>query len=128
LSWILGNWATSGVYTYYSGHPFQVNENDGNHNSILDPYGYTTATPNLVGKPHLLSDPDCWFFASKDSACGAKAPSGSADAYAVTAVGAVGNVGRNSLRGPHVDVFDAALLREFPIRERTSKPDGRFSI
>ncbi|MGA8088855.1 MAG: carboxypeptidase regulatory-like domain-containing protein [Terracidiphilus sp.] len=117
LSWILGNWTTSGVYTYYSGHPFQVNENDGNHNSILDPYGYTTATPNLVGKPHVLSDPDCWFYAGKDSVCGAKAPSGTSDAFAITDVGTVGNVGRNSLRGPHTDVFDAALMREFPIRE-----------
>jgi hypothetical protein len=117
LSWILGNWTTSGLYTYYSGHPFQVNENDGNHNSILDPYGYTTATPNLVGTPHTVGDPDCWFYASKDSACALHAPSGYTDAFATTAVGAVGNVGRNTLRGPHVDVWDAALLKDFPITE-----------
>jgi hypothetical protein len=116
-AWVLGDWETSGVYTYYSGHPFQINENDGNHNSILDPYGYTTATPNQVGKPRLVGDPDCWFYASKDSACGAKTPSGSTDAYATTAVGAIGNVSRNSLRGPHIDVLDAALLRNFPIAE-----------
>jgi hypothetical protein len=116
-AWILGDWETSGVYTYYSGHPFQINENDGNHNSILDPYGYTTATPNQTGKPRLVGDPDCWFFASKNSACGARAPSGSTDAYTTTAVGAIGNVGRNSLRGPHIDVLDAALLRNFPIAE-----------
>ena len=116
-AWVLGNWQTSGVYTFYSGHPFQVNENDGNHNSILDPYGYTTATPNLVGKPHVVADPDCWFYASKNSACAKKAPTGLSDSYATTAVGAIGNVGRNTLRGPHIDVFDAALLREFPIKE-----------
>ncbi|HZZ38592.1 MAG TPA: carboxypeptidase regulatory-like domain-containing protein [Acidobacteriaceae bacterium] len=117
LAWVLGDWETSGVYTYYSGHPFQINENDGNHNSILDPYGYTTATPNQAGQPRVVSDPDCWFFASKDSACGAKAPSGSTDAYATTAVGTIGDVGRNTLRGPHIDVLDAALLRNFPITE-----------
>ncbi|HEX4066511.1 MAG TPA: TonB-dependent receptor [Acidobacteriaceae bacterium] len=117
LAWALGNWETSGVYTYYSGHPFQVNENDGNHNSILDPYGYTTATPNLIGKPHTIGDPDCWFFSSKDSACSAHAPAGLTDAYTTTAVGAIGNVGRNTLRGPGVDVFDASLLRNFPITE-----------
>jgi len=117
LGWVLGNWETSGVYTYYSGHPFQVNENDGNHNSVLDPYGYTTATPNLVGTPHVVGDPDCWFYASKDSACGRHAPSGYTDAFATTAVGAIGNVGRNTLRGPGVDVMDAALLRNFPITE-----------
>jgi hypothetical protein len=117
LAWILGNWETSGVYTYYSGHPFQVNENDGNHNSVLDPYGYTTATPNLIGKPHTVGDPDCWFYAGKDSACALHAPSSYSDAYTTTAVGAIGNVGRNTLRGPHIDVFDAALLRNFPITE-----------
>jgi hypothetical protein len=117
LAWVLGNWETSGVYTYYSGHPFQVNENDGNHNSILDPYGYTTATPNLIGTPHTVGDPDCWFFASKNSACGAHAPTGLTDAYTTTAVGAIGNVGRNTLRGPHIDVLDASLLRNFPITE-----------
>ncbi|MGA8528932.1 MAG: TonB-dependent receptor [Acidobacteriaceae bacterium] len=117
LSWVLGNWETAGVYTYYSGHPFQVNENDGNHNSILDPYGYTTATPNLIGQPHTVGDPDCWFFASKDSTCAEHASTGLTDAYATTAVGAVGNVGRNTLSGPDVDVFDASLLRNFPITE-----------
>jgi hypothetical protein len=116
LSWILGNWQTSGVYTYYSGHPFQVNENDGQHNSILDPFGYTTATPDQVGKPHVVGDPDCWFYAGENSACGTKAQGG-IDAYTMTAVGAVGNVGRNPLRGPHINVFDAALLREFPMTE-----------
>ncbi len=116
LSWILGNWTTSGLYSYYSGHPFQVNENDGNHNSNLDPYGYTTATPNLIGKARTVGDPDCWFFASKDSACALKA-SGATDAYTTTAVGAIGNVGRNTLRGPHIGVWDAALLKDFPIAE-----------
>jgi Carboxypeptidase regulatory-like domain/TonB-dependent Receptor Plug Domain len=117
LAWVLGNWETSGVYSYYSGHPFQVNENDGNHNSVLDPYGYTTATPNLIGTPHTVGDPDCWFYASNDTACSLHAASSYTNAYTTTAVGAIGNVGRNTLRGPDVDVFDAALLRNFPITE-----------
>ncbi len=126
LSWILGNWQTSGVYTYYSGHPFQVNENDGQHNSILDPYGFAVATPNLIGKPRLVRKPDCWFYSSKNSACRTIASNGS-EAFGVTAVGAIGNVGRNSLRGPHIDVFDAALLREFPIRE-TMNIEARWEV
>jgi TonB-dependent Receptor Plug Domain len=48
VAWILGDWRTSGVYSYYSGHPFQVNENDGNRNAVLDPYGFTTAVPNTA--------------------------------------------------------------------------------
>jgi len=116
-AWILGNWRTSGVYTFYSGHPFQVNENDGNRNAVLDPYGYTTAVPNLVGKPHIVGDPNCWFYASKNSACSLLSPS-TTDAYATTAVGAIGDVSRNSLRGPRTNVFDAALLKEIPVSER----------
>ncbi len=114
LSWIFGDWQTSGVYTYYSGHPFQVNENDGVRNAALDLYGYTTATPNLVGKPHIVGNPNCWFYISKDTACAALAPVNYTDAYATTAVGAIGDVGRNTLRGPHTTVFDWNLLREFP--------------
>jgi hypothetical protein len=116
-AWILGNWRTSGVYTFYSGHPFQVNENDGNRNAVLDPYGFTTAVPNLVGKPHIVGDPNCWFYASKNSACSLLSPS-TTDAYATTAVGAIGDVSRNSLRGPRTNVFDAALLKEIPVNER----------
>ena len=117
LAWVLGNWRTSGVYTYYSGHPFQVNENDGNRNSVLDPYGFTTAVPNLVGKPHIVGDPNCWFYVSKNSACSLLSPS-TTDAYATTAVGAIGDVSRNTLRGPDTNVFDAALLKEIPVNER----------
>ena len=51
LSWILGNWQTSGVYTYYSGHPFQAKW--GSESSILDPYGFATAVPNTVGPVHV---------------------------------------------------------------------------
>jgi hypothetical protein len=94
-----------------------VNENDGNRNAVLDPYGYTTAVPNLVGKPHIVGDPNCWFYASKNSACSLLSPS-TTDAYATTAVGAIGDVSRNSLRGPRTNVFDAALLKEIPVSER----------
>lgn len=117
-AWILGDWQTSGVYTYYSGHPFQINEDDGQRNAALDPYGYTTAVPYQVGTPHIVGDPTCWYYISTDSACGTKAPSGYSDAYAVTPVGTIGTVGRNTLNGPDTNVFDAALLREFPFAER----------
>jgi hypothetical protein len=33
-------------------------------------------------------------------------------------VGEFGNSGRNTLRGPHTNVFDFALMRDFPITER----------
>ena len=118
LSWILGNFRTSGVYTYYSGHPFTVNSG-GTLAASLDPYGEATAVPFVTGKPHIVGNPNCWFFAAKNWACGKLAPT-MTDAYALPAPGQVGNSGRNTLRGPRISVFDASLLREFPIREKAN--------
>jgi hypothetical protein len=115
LSKIIGGFQTSGVYTFYSGHPFTVNEG-GALNSSLDPFGQATAVPNLIGKPVIVGDPSCWFFVSANTACKTLEPS-LADAYQVTASGVVGNDGRNTLRGPHTNVFDFSLTRSFPIRE-----------
>ena len=54
LAKIVGGFQTSGVYTYYSGHPFTVNEG-GTLAAALDPFGQATAVPNVVG-----SREDCW--------------------------------------------------------------------
>ncbi|MDQ1451839.1 MAG: hypothetical protein QOJ42_1932 [Acidobacteriaceae bacterium] len=124
LAWVLGDWRTSGVYTYYSGHPFQVNT--GSLNASLDPFGQATAPPNLIGKPKLVGDPDCWFYGSKSKLCAARAP-GQTDAYAAAPAGVIGNVGRNTLRGPRISVFDASLLKEFPIRE-TANVEFRWEV
>jgi hypothetical protein len=113
LSWLFGGFRTSGVYTFYSGHPFTVNSG-GTLGNALDPYGEATATPFLIGKPHTVGDPNCWFFAAKNASCGTLAPN-LTDAYALPAAGQFGNSGRNTLVGPRTDVFDAALLREIPL-------------
>ncbi len=68
LAKIVGGFQTSGVYTYYSGHPFTVNEG-GTLAAALDPFGQATAVPNLVGNPVMVGDPNCWFFVSANSAC-----------------------------------------------------------
>ncbi len=113
LSWIFGDFRTSGVYTFYSGHPFTVNAGS-TLASALDPYGYATATPFLIGKPHKVGDQACWYYISKNSACSKFAPN-LTDAYAAPPSGQFGNSGRNTLVGPRTDVFDAALMRDFPI-------------
>jgi len=117
LGYIVGGFRTSGVYTYYSGRPFTVNA--GSLSSSLDPYGAATATVNRIGTPVIVGSPDCWFYAAKNSKCAAKS-SGLSDAFALPAPGVIGNNGRNTLRGPGVNVFDAALLREFPIRDKAN--------
>jgi hypothetical protein len=113
LSWIFGDFRTSGVYTFYSGHPFTVNSGS-TLASALDPYGFSTATPFLVGKPHRVGDPACWFYISANSACSKLAPN-LTDAYKAPPSGQFGNSGRNTLTGPRTDVFDAALMRDIPI-------------
>lgn len=116
LSWILGNFRTSGVYTFYSGHPFTVNSG-GTLGAALDAYGFAVAPPNVVGKLHVVGDPNCWYYSSKNSACKILAPNDT-DGFALPASGTFGNASRNILRGPDTNVFDAALLREFPFTER----------
>jgi hypothetical protein len=63
-----------------------------------------------------VGNPNCWFYVSANSACTKLDPSG-ANAYQVTATGVVGDSGRNTLRGPHTNVFDFSLVRDFPIKE-----------
>ena len=116
-SWILGNFRTSGVYTFYSGIPYQVNAGSALGNS-LDPYGATNV-PNIIGKPHTVGTVGCWFYASQNAACRAAAPN-ITDSFQLPAFGYIGDLGRNTMRGPHTSVFDAALLREFPFSENTN--------
>jgi len=125
LGYVLGGFRTSGVYTYYSGHPFTVN-GGGTLATALDPYGAATATLNLVGKPTIVHSPDCWYYAAQNTACRVSAPT-LTNAFALPAPGVVGNSGRNTLRGPNTNVFDAALLREFPFRE-TGNLEFRWEV
>ena len=118
LGYALGGFRTSGVYTYYNGRPFTIN-GGGSLASALDPFGAATATVNVIGKAVQVGSPDCWFYASNNAKCAAKS-SGLTNAFAAAPAGVIGNSGRNTLRGPGVNVFDAALLREFPLYERAN--------
>jgi Carboxypeptidase regulatory-like domain/TonB-dependent Receptor Plug Domain/TonB dependent receptor len=124
LSWILGNWRTSGVYTYFTGAPFTAVW--GNESSLLDPYGFATAVPNVVGKVQYIHKSTCWFYASSTGGCSPYG-SGHTDAFADPGVGVVGNGTRNSLVSPSTSVFDAALMKDFPIFERV-KAQFRWEV
>jgi hypothetical protein len=122
---ILGGWRTSGVYTFASGRPLTVTSGS-NYSTAIDPWGAATAVPNVIGTPEVLGNIDCWFYASTNRACQALSPSGT-NAFALQALGAFGNAGRNTLRGPHTSVFDFALIRDFRITEKASL-EGRWEV
>jgi hypothetical protein len=105
LSYIIGGFRTSGVYTYASGRPFTVTSGTG---GVIDANGAATATPFLVGPEHVFGNVNGWFDTS---------------AYRIQKAANLeyyGDLGRNTLRGPSTNVFDFALLKDFPIQERTN--------
>ncbi len=118
-SQILGGWRTSGVYTFSSGLPFTV-YSGGALTTALDPNGASdpvnTAVPNVIGRALIVGNVNCWYYASQNAACDALAPNAT-NAFQLQQPGQFGDSGRNSLRGPHVNVFDFSLLKDFVIRE-----------
>ena len=115
LSYIVGGFKTSGVYTFASGRPFTVSSG-GTIAGSLDAFGAVAATPNQIGTPVIVGNVNCWYFVAKNAACTALRPD-LTDAFQLQSPGFLGNVGRNTLRGPHTNVFDFALMRDFPIHE-----------
>jgi outer membrane receptor protein involved in Fe transport len=110
-SWVLGNWTTSGVYTFYSGHPFQAAWSS--ESSLLDAYGFAVAPPNQVAPVHYLKKQTCWFYDASNSSCAA-AGSGLTTPFADPGNYNIGNVGRNTLVGPQTQLFDFALYKNIP--------------
>ncbi len=116
LMWIVGGFRTSGSWTYASGRPFTVGAGS-NLSNAIDPFGAATAVPNLIGAVVQPDSPDCWFYNSRQATCKTLAPSAT-DFFQLQPTGQLGNVGRNTLRGPSTHVFDFSLQRNFPIREQ----------
>jgi hypothetical protein len=115
---VLGGWRTSGVYTFSSGRPFTITSGS-NYSNASDVYGAATAVPNVIGTPQIVGTVGCWVFESANPAGLAADPTGR-NAFAEQMLGQFGNEGRNTLRGPHTDVFDFALMRDFALYERAS--------
>jgi hypothetical protein len=115
---LLGGWRTAGVYTFSTGLPFTVTSGS-NYTNAIDPYGAATAVPNVIGTPHIVGNVNCWFYTSANKACPTLAP-GYQDAFQLQSLGQFGNEGHNVLRGPHTNVFDFSLMRDFAVREAAS--------
>jgi hypothetical protein len=115
---ILGGWRTSGIYTFSAGLPFTVTSG-GNLSDLIDANGNATSLPNLIGKPKIVGSPNCWFY-TPTAACEAASPNTSAAWSLPTSANPYGDGGTNTLRGPHTNVFDFSLMRDFKLYEKTS--------
>jgi outer membrane receptor protein involved in Fe transport len=100
-SWIVGGWGVGGVLTRMSGLPLHITDNG----NTLNAPG-STQYPNLVAPFKVLGgiDTSLWFD-----------PTSFAH---VTTPGVLGNLKRYEFHGPGFFNLDAALFRNFPIRER----------
>jgi hypothetical protein len=100
-SWILGNWGVSGVLTRMSGTPLHFSDNG----NTLNAPG-STQYPQLVKPFNVLGgiDTALWF----DTTSFAH----------VTTPGVLGDMKRYAFTGPGFFNLDAAVFRNFPIRER----------
>lgn len=99
---VLGGWETTGILQIQSGFPFTVRSGVDNSRN-----GQSLDTADLAGTPGLTSGSRGqkvarWF---------------NTDAYRINAVGTVGNVGINTLRGPGMWTFDFGAYKNFRIGE-----------
>jgi hypothetical protein len=113
LSQVLGGFQISGSAFRQSGRAFTLfaTINDSSIDS-----GLQHALPNIVGKPILPHNIDCWYYQSNSALCRAQLP-GTANFAVVPGPGVYGNAGRNLLRGPGSVGTDFSLHREFTLRE-----------
>jgi hypothetical protein len=86
----------------------------------VDIYGQATSLPVQVGKPKVVGNVNCWFYYSGNKACQSLSPN-TADAYLNPSLqtSPYGDGSINNIQGPHTNVFDFALMRDFQLYERS---------
>lgn len=95
---IVGGWQVNGIYTWQRGFPITITAAD--LGGLNDTSGANRA--DLVGDPNAgeTGTVNSWF---------------NTDAFAQPAAGTLGNLGRNTLRGPGVNNLDFALFKNFSV-------------
>jgi hypothetical protein len=93
MRWFLSDWRLSGIFRAYSGAPFSVT-------TATDPArtGIANQRVNLSGDPYGDGSINSYMNSA---------------AFAVPAVGTLGNSGRNAFNGPGQRFFDLSLVRSF---------------
>ncbi len=111
---VLGSWNLSAIATLQSGLPFTPTISSDTANT-----GVGSQRPNVIGIPTLVRNVNCWYYDSKNSACGTAAKS-TADAFAVPAQYTYGNGGINTMRADGLVQFDMSLIKSIRVTEGRS--------
>jgi Carboxypeptidase regulatory-like domain/TonB dependent receptor-like, beta-barrel len=94
---VVGGWQVNGIYTWQHGFPMTITAAD--LGGLNDTFGTNRA--DLVGDPNIGDRTvNRWFNTA---------------AFAQPGQGRLGNLGRNTERGPGVNNFDLALFKNFPV-------------
>jgi Carboxypeptidase regulatory-like domain/TonB dependent receptor len=119
---IVGGWALSMITTWYSGLPFTPTYN----NCVADQMNAgAPCRPNLVGTVHVTGSRNGYFTAAGttltpgtfNALTGNVSPGGISGPWQRPAPGTIGNVARNSIRGPGFFQSDVALSKAIHLRE-----------
>jgi hypothetical protein len=100
-SWVLGGWQTSGVVSFASGTPFTITASSSSLNAPSN-----TQFANINGPFKVLKG------------IGKNSPWFDTSVFSQPTTAALGNTGNNGFVGPGLFGWDAALGKQFPIRER----------
>ncbi|WP_035356731.1 TonB-dependent receptor [Edaphobacter aggregans] len=111
---LIGNWNLSGIGTLQSGLPFTPTVSADQANT-----GVGSQRPNVIGRPTMVRNVNCWFYDSRNSTC-RNLLSGGTDAYAIPAQYTYGNGGINTLRADGLVQFDVSLIKSVRFTESRS--------
>lgn len=121
---LLGNWQLSSIVTSMSGLPIDIVDTGAGSFYGLSGGGSALARPSLVGDPFSNVPAGYFFnplaFARPVVLAGAIIPSSGGIATAGAVGTDIGNVRRNSLRGPHQNNIDFSVIKRFRFLETKS--------
>ncbi len=102
---ILGDWQTSGIWTFQAGQPFSVaSGRDNSFSGIGQDYADLTGQETTLNTGRSRSELIAEYF--------------NTGAFQPNAIGTFGNAPRSLLRGPGLVNFDLAVMKIFPIKEQ----------
>ena len=116
MKWLRNGWGLNGIVTIQTGQPFHLNYD---FEGDFDGSGEGFGRPDIVGPVHYnQSDPTRFLDLSSFAIPCTYDPSGINPEPCVPGTRHFGNLGRNSLVGPHFRQFDFSIYKKFPIKER----------